>query len=123
MANLIWWFEIPATDIDRAIKFYSAVFGYESMQKMDFGGFEMAFFPADQGSPGGALCKGESYKPNTDGVLIYFMANPDLSEALSRVEPAGGKVLVPKKIITEEYGYMALVTDTDGNRIALHSLK
>jgi uncharacterized protein len=124
MANLLAWFEIPVIDIERASKFYSAIFDYPLMQHMDFGGFEMAFFPADgTGLLGGALCQGAGYKPSEDGTLIYFAANPDLSVALSKVEAAGGKIVTPKKIITEEYGYMAIFIDSEGNRIALHSEK
>jgi predicted enzyme related to lactoylglutathione lyase len=88
---------------------------------MDFGGFNMAFFPTEQGSLGGALCKGEWYKPSQDGVVIYFSVNPDLNTALSKVEIAGGKVIMPKKQISEEYGYMGMFIDSEGNRIALHS--
>lgn len=121
MGNIINWFEIPVVDMDRAIKFYSEVFSYSSMQQMDFGGFKMAFFPAEQGSLGGALCKGDGYKPTQDGVVIYFSVQPDLNVALSKVEAAGGKVIVPKRIITEEYGYMGLFIDSEGNRVAMHS--
>ena len=81
----------------------------------------MTFFPADEGSLGGALCKGDGYKPTKDGIVIYFSVDPDLNSTLSKVEKAGGKIIMPKKIITEEYGYMALFTDSEGNRIALHS--
>ena len=63
-----------------------------------------------------------AYKPSTDGVLVYFTAHSgDLANELSRVENAGGKVLQGKKQISEEYGYMALITDSEGNRVALHS--
>jgi hypothetical protein len=81
----------------------------------------MAFFPSGEGSVGGALCKGDSYSPSTDGAIIYFNANPDLSFVLSKVEKAGGKIVMPKKQISEEYGYMALIIDSEGNRVALHS--
>ena len=121
MANILGWFEIPVTDMDRAVKFYSEIFGYPSMQQMDLGGLKMAFFPAEQESLSGALCKGEWYKSSSNGVVIYFNGNPDLSTALSKVENAGGKVIMPKKQISEEYGYMAMFEDTEGNRIALHS--
>lgn len=121
MANILGWFDIPVIDMDRAVKFYSEVFSYSSMQQMDFGGFKMAFFPTEEGSLGGALCKGEWYKPSQDGVVIYFSINPDLNTALSKVETAGGKVIMPKKQISEEYGYMGMFIDSEGNRIALHS--
>lgn len=124
MANLLAWFEIPVNDIDRAAKFYSAVFGYPSLQPVDFGGFKMAFFPADgTGLLGGALCQGTGYKPSAEGTLVYFSVVPDLNIPLSKVETAGGTVVTQKKIITEEYGYMAVFTDSEGNRIALHSQK
>ena len=121
MANILSWFEIPVVDIDRAINFYKKVFIYPEMQQMDFGGFKMAFFPTNSDELGGALCKGEHYVPSGDGIVIYFSVNPDLSEALSKVEPAGGKIIMPKKQISEEYGYMAMFIDSEGNRIALHS--
>lgn len=121
MSNILGWFEVPVIDMDRAVKFYSEVFSYSSMQQMDLGGFKMTFFPAEQGSLGGALCKGESYNPSQDGVVIYFSVNPDLNSALTKVESAGGKVIMPKKQISEEYGYMGMFIDSEGNRIALHS--
>ncbi len=64
----------------------------------------------------------EYYKPSTDGVLVYLTAHSgDLTNELSRVEAAGGKVLQPKTKISDEYGFMALIIDSEGNRIALHS--
>jgi predicted enzyme related to lactoylglutathione lyase len=73
---------------------------------------------------GGALCHNKDfYKPSlTDGPLIYLNGNPDVQNVLDRVEAAGGKVLVPKTQISPEYGYMAVIIDTEGNRIALHSV-
>jgi uncharacterized protein len=121
MANVLNRFEIPIADMERAVKFYSEIFGYESMYQMSMGGFDMAFFPMEGDGVGGALCKGEWYKPTQDGAVIYLNANPDLAVQLSKVESAGGKVLMPKKLITEEYGYMALFIDSEGNRVALHS--
>lgn len=123
MANVLNWFEIPVTDMERAVKFYSAIFGYESMYQINMGGFDMAFFPMEEDGVGGALCKGEWYKPTQDGVVVYLNANPDLEIPLSKIEAAGGRVLMPKKLITEEYGYMALFVDSEGNRVALHSNK
>jgi predicted enzyme related to lactoylglutathione lyase len=73
---------------------------------------------------GGALCYNEQfYKPSaTDGPLIYLNANPDVQEVLDKVEKAGGKIVVPKTQISPEHGYMAVIMDTEGNRIALHSV-
>lgn len=123
MANVLNWFEIPVLDLDRAIKFYSTVFSYSSMHQMNLGGLQMAIFPMEGDGVGGALCQHEEYKPSQEGSLIYLNANPDLSIPLSKVESAGGKVLMPKKQISPEIGFMALFIDSEGNRIALHSNK
>jgi predicted enzyme related to lactoylglutathione lyase len=82
-------------------------------------------FPTeDQNGAGGALIHhAEFYKPShTDGPLIYLNANPDLQNALDKVEKEGGKILIPKTEISPEYGYMAVIIDTEGNRIAFHSV-
>lgn len=113
------WFEIPVIDLARAKQFYDALFQID-IQVMDFGGFQMGLFP--QAEVGAALCRHESYQPSaTHGTLIYLNGNPDLQTILDRVEPAGGRVLRPKTQISPEYGYMAIFTDTEGNRLALHS--
>ena len=126
MKHAISWFEIPATDIDRAQKFYEAVFNMQ-MQPMDFQGIKMRMFPLDdpmEGIGGTLVQEGTGfYKPSaTDGPLLYLNGNPDVNIALSRVEAAGGKILAPKTEISPEYGYMAVFIDTEGNRIALHSV-
>lgn len=122
MANALNWFEIPATNIDRAEKFYSQILSVK-MQSMDFGPLKMSTFPIDGSGVSGALCQGEPYKPSQDGALIYLNANPDLNIVLTKVEEAGGKILMPKKQISEEYGFMALIIDSEGNKAALHSNK
>jgi uncharacterized protein len=125
MDNAISWFEIPATDIDRAQKFYEAVFQIK-MQPMDFPGVKMRMFPIDdpmKGIGGTIIDTGGFHKPSaTDGPLIYLNGNPDLQIILDRVVEAGGQVLVPKKIISDEYGDMGIFMDTEGNRIALHNV-
>lgn len=123
MANVLNWFEIPTLDLNRAIIFYSDIFSYPSMYKMDLGGLQMAIFPMEGNGVGGALCQYESYKPSLEESLIYLNANPDLSVPLSKVETAGGKILMPKKQISPEIGFMALIVDSEGNRVALHSNK
>ena len=123
MKNMINWFEIPVTDINRDVKFYSTIFSFPLMQQMDLGVIKMAFFPAEQDGISGALCQGEWYKPSQDGVVIYLNGGEDLSLPLSKVESAGGKILMSKKQISEQYGFMAMLIDSEGNRIALHSQK
>ncbi len=120
--NTLNWFEVPVTDFERAKKFYETIFGIE-LQVMDFQGFKMGMFPSTPGDGklSGAIVQGEWYKPSMDGTLVYFNGNPDLQVALDKIEKAGGKVLQPKTQITPEYGYMAIFSDTEGNRVALHS--
>ncbi len=122
MANALNWFEIPATDHDRAVKFYSTVLGLD-LQPMEMMGIKMAFLSNDPGEVGGSICTGEGYKPSVDGAVVYLNGGEDLSSPLSRVENAGGKVVVPKTKISDEIGYMAFFMDTEGNKMALHSPK
>jgi len=82
-------------------------------------------FPPHESNKGaqGALVKNEQfYKPSQDGALLYFTAQSgDLKKEVSRVEAAGGKILAPIKQISEDYGWMAVCLDTEGNRFAIHS--
>lgn len=125
MDNAISWFEIPATDIDRAQQFYETVFQIK-MQPMDFQSTKMRMFPIDdpmKGIGGTLIDSGGFHKPSaTDGPLIYLNGNPNVQIFLDRVEAAGGKIMVPKTEISPEYGYMAVFLDTEGNRVALHSV-
>lgn len=93
---------------------------------MDFGGTKMRSFPLDdpmEGVGGTLIDSGGFHKPSlTDGPLIYLNGNPDVDIVLSRVVAAGGKIIQPKKEISPEYGYMAFFEDTEGNRMALHSV-
>jgi predicted enzyme related to lactoylglutathione lyase len=124
--NVVGWFEIPVSDMDRAVRFYEAVFGF-SLSRNQLGPLEMAWFPWVDGTmgAGGSLVRyPEAYKAAPDGVLVYFTAfSGDVATELSRVESAGGKVLQEKRLISEEHGYMGTFLDTEGNRIALHSRK
>lgn len=121
--NAINWFEISVSDISRAKKFYETVFGIEMPQEENMG-MQMAYFPADMNSKvSGSLVQGPMHVPSTDGAKLYLNANPDLAHALSNVEKAGGQVAMPKTLITEEIGYMAIFVDSEGNRLALHSNK
>lgn len=122
--NAVSWFEIPATDLNRAQKFYETILGI-NMIPMDFPNLKMRMFPIeDPMGVGGALCDSEGFhKPSaTDGPLIYLNANPDVQTVLDKVEAAGGSILVHKTEISPDYGYMAVILDTEGNRIALHSV-
>ncbi len=123
--NAISWFEIGTTDLDRATKFYETIFGTQ-LVPMDLPNIKMRMFPLEDmmTQVGGALVdSGGFHKPSsTDGPLIYLNGNPDVQAVLDRVEGAGGKIVVPKTEISPEYGFMAVITDTEGNRIGLHSI-
>ena len=125
MNNAISWFEIPATDLDRAQKFYEAIFDI-TLNPMDTPNIKMRMFPLDDmmtGVGGAIVDSGGFHKPSaTDGVLIYLNGNPDVQNVLDKVEKAGGKIMVPKTEISPEYGFMAAFQDTEGNRIGLHSV-
>jgi uncharacterized protein len=119
--NAINWFEIATADFDRAVKFYETVFDC-TLHQMIMGDLKMAGFPIEPGGSGGALVQQpEFYKPSADGALIYLNGNPDLQLVLNRVEAAGGIIISPKKLIAPHIGYMALILDSEGNRIALHN--
>lgn len=121
--NVVGWFEIPVTDMLRAIKFYETVFGF-TIERHQMGPLDMGWFPyipEGMGSGGSLVCNPDQYKPSTDGPVIYFTAfSGDLSIELERVAEAGGKVLMEKKLIAEGYGYMGLFLDSEGNKIAVH---
>ena len=121
-SNSLNWFEIPVKDIDRAQAFYESVFDVK-MERNDMEQFQMAMFPfaPGNGKATGALVKSEMHTPSQEGAIIYLNANPNLDVALGKVEAAGGKILITKTQITEEYGYMAFYTDTEGNKMAMHS--
>ena len=122
MKNAVNWFEIPANDIDRAVKFYSKVLNTE-LQQQEMMGTKMAFFTNEAEGVGGSICSGEGYTPSANGAKIYLNGGEDLAEPLSRVEAAGGKVVLPKTKITDEIGYMATIIDTEGNSVSFHSPK
>lgn len=121
MANAINWFEIPAANFDRAVKFYSDVLGAE-LPINEMMGNKLAFFPSEQGKVGGCVASGKGYQPSDDGTLVYLNGGDDLSLPLGRVEQAGGKVVQPKTKISDEIGYFAIIKDTEGNKVAFHSM-
>jgi predicted enzyme related to lactoylglutathione lyase len=115
---LVAYFEIPVTDLDRAERFYTAVFGY-AFQRAEIDGHPMALFP-DSTHPGritGALVLGESYTPGRAGARLYF-AVERIDAVLARALEHGGRTLYPKTDIGEN-GFVAEFEDSEGNCIAL----
>jgi predicted enzyme related to lactoylglutathione lyase len=60
--------------------------------------------------------------PTGEGTLVYLNGGKDLRVVLQRVEPAGGKILQEKTLVAPDLGYFAIFRDTEGNRVALHSM-
>lgn len=120
--NAINWFEIPALDLERAFQFYSTVLN-NNVRKGTFGHGELILFnvPFNTGEAvGGSIVVREDLKPTTDGGIIYLNAFGKLSDAVSRVEPAGGKVIVPFMDLGK-FGFSAIIIDSEGNKIGLLS--
>jgi len=122
MKNAINWFEIPVTDFTRAKKFYETLFGAEIME-IPFPDGKYGMLPSDmQEGVGGGIAQGEGFTPSDKGTVVYLNGGDDLSIPLARIEGAGGKIIMPKTSIGEN-GFMAHFLDTEGNHVALHSMK
>ena len=119
MANQIVWCDIPVSELDRAVKFYSAVLGRE-VKKQDFSGMTVGILPHNDGEVGGCLYYSSEEKPSAQGVMIYLDANGRLDDAISAVTAHGGKILQPKHAIGP-FGFRCIILDSEGNRVALHS--
>ncbi len=121
MANVIDWFMIPSNDFDRAVGFYSNILGIEMPRMTSPTGMELAFFkePTSEGV-GGAVSADPNRNPGSDGTLVYLDAEGVIDDILGKVEGAGGQIAVPKMNIGE-FGNIAMIMDTEGNSVGLHS--
>ncbi|AXR00121.1 VOC family protein [Pseudoalteromonas piscicida] len=122
MHNLASIFEIPATDLTRAVKFYSSIFTI-TIETMDMPEIRMGILPYERQSTVGVIVQGAGYTPSSTGVTLYLNAGENLQLVLSKVEENGGKILAPKTPHADESGFFALFLDTEGNRLGLHSPK
>jgi predicted enzyme related to lactoylglutathione lyase len=121
MANALNWFEIPTTDLDRAMKFYGAILDI-TLESFSYGSGDMAVLPYEEGKEvGGALVKDEGYVPSNTGSVVYLNGGEDLQVVLDRVSEAGGTPL-SGKIDLGDNGFAAYFLDTEGNRVGLHSM-
>lgn len=121
--SAINWFEIPVTDFDRAVRFYSKIYAFD-MPTRDMGHIRMGFFQHQPGAgTGGAIVCGEGYSPSKHGAKLYLNGGSDLRTVLDRVVTAGGAVRQDKTQISPEIGYFAMIDDTEGNCVYLHSMK
>ena len=125
MKNAINWFELPAKNFKRAVKFYETVMGIKidvmpndpKMPPMKYG-----MFPFDMagGGIGGGIVEAKGSEPSQKGSLIYLNGGDDLAKPLAKVKKAGGKVVMPKTSIGPN-GFMGVFIDTEGNKVAFHS--
>lgn len=120
MKSHISIFEIPATDISRAVNFYEAILDI-NIEKMTMPEMEMGIFPYEEQVVTGVVIRAEGYKPSSNGVTIYLNGGANLQIILDKVEKNGGKIIVPKLLHADESGYYALFIDSEGNKIGLHS--
>jgi len=117
--NAITWFEVPTTDIKRAVGFYETLL---DKKLAEFPGEEPCFmFPAEPGSVAGALIHRHSHNPASNGTMIYLNVDGELENVLARAHKIEGTVQLPKTQIPGGYGYYACVLDSEGNHIGLHS--
>lgn len=119
MANQVVWCDIPVRDLERATKFYSAVLGHD-VRRHDVSGVTVGILPHNDGEVGGCLVTSQEEQPGKDGVMIYLNTSGRLDEAVAAVTANGGSVIKPKHAIGP-FGFRAIVIDSEGNRIALHS--
>ena len=132
-SNIIW-FEIPIENLDRAVRFYSAILG-TSIQKQMLLDKEYGIFKRENTGVGGVLVKKDNVKPGS-GIILFFYVNV-LSDAIEAACHNGGKVITPKTLIKQtdekgnrtiaqnlidnQIGYFAELVDSEGNHISLYS--
>lgn len=120
MKNLISIVEIPVANFSRAVSFYQSILGIR-IEEADMGGIQMGLFPNEGEGVFVQLIKGDSYAPSADGTVAYLNGGKDLQKVAGKIEANGGKILVPKTEIGPDMGFYALFTDTEGNKLGLHS--
>ena len=121
-ANTVCWVDIPVSDLDRAIKFYSAVLGQKVTAESAGPGHKFGLLPHADSNVSGCLAVMEDNRPSQAGPLVYLSVDGRLDDAIKAAEAGGGKVLKPRHAIGP-YGHRAIIAETEGNRVALHSQK
>jgi predicted enzyme related to lactoylglutathione lyase len=123
VTNTAVWFDMPIIDLDRAMRFYSAVLDCP-LQKQQYSGISFAVLPHQENAVSGCLVprtEQNDNRPSEHGPLLYLNCQGRLDAAVAAVVPNGGKVLQPRHPIGP-HGFRAIVLDSEGNRIALHSM-
>lgn len=120
MNSYISMFEIPATDISRAVNFYQIILDIK-IEKMDVEGMKMGILPYENQTVTGVIIQADGYKPSADGVTIYLNGGDNLQVILDKVEKNGGKIIAPKTAHADGRGFFAIFIDSEGNKMALNS--
>ncbi len=118
--HAIHWFEIFVGDLERAVRFYETVLDIKLRRRTEDDRSLALFASALEEGVGGALVRQPGREPTDSGVLVYLDADGKLDASVARVERAGGRVVVPRKDIGPT-GFVALLRDTEGNLVGLHS--
>jgi predicted enzyme related to lactoylglutathione lyase len=118
--NVAVWFEIPATDFDRAAGFYETLFS-QKLKRENFGPQRMAVFPYERPGVSGAVMEAPQLAGKDTGTVVYLNCDGRLSEIVGRVEKAGGKLLTPKIDLPDGMGAFLHIRDSEGNRVGLHA--
>jgi predicted enzyme related to lactoylglutathione lyase len=120
MSHTIAWFDLSVRDMARASQFYQSVLACE-LEAFEMEGTKCAVFPHEREDVAGCLVEKTEFHPSNDAMLVYFNVEGRLDQAIAEVESNGGKIIEPKKSIGP-HGFRAVVLDSEGNRIALHSM-
>jgi len=120
MKTLVSIVEIPTSNFSRAVAFYQAILGI-TIEEIEMEGVRMGLFPNDGESVSVQLINGSEYKPSGDGTIVYLSGGKDLQKVADKIKANGGKIVVPKTEIGPEMGFYAMFTDTEGNKLGLHS--
>lgn len=118
--GVLSWFEIPATDVERATAFYEAVFQVTTIREDIGDGDVKSIFPTESGVTG-AISQGPAWTPSATGTMVYFDGGDDLQVILDRVVDAGGEIVEPKQTVDATSGYWARFRDTEGNIVGVLS--
>jgi predicted enzyme related to lactoylglutathione lyase len=116
--NRAVWIDVPVADLDRATDFYAAVLGV-AVTRQQFGEYKFSVIDHQDGN-GGCLVPNPGQISSTGGLLVYFNVDGRIQEAVAQTQKFGGKVLEPPHSIGP-HGFRAIVLDSEGNRVALHS--
>lgn len=118
LKNRVVWCDIPVAELDRAAAFYRAVLAIQ-VDKMEFDGSAFCILEHEKGN-GACLIQNAAEVSSASGILVYMNVDQRIRDAVAHVEKLGGKVVQPVHPIGP-HGFRAIVLDSEGNRIALHS--